>query len=620
MEIFRKKGFKIFFAFFAAFFMGVFGFGVVNFFGGGGRGLVTVGKKEIKPQDYLRAYENISARNRQSGQTPTLQQQNTQKVQALHSLISSNIIETMAEEMGLAVTDEELIQTIEDSKQFNKDNGEFDSEKYQNFLTAQGLSANEFEENIKKSILREKWAKLVLPTTAVSDKTDSYFQSRFSRIANIRYFEVPQHIIKTKINVSEEQLQIFYGERNDSFRTPASYKIELLEISKEIFKAKISTQEIQNYYNNNREKFSQKGSFLASHILFSIDSGLGLEELKKKSEEIYQQVQKNKSSFAALAEKYSDDPGTKTKGGDLGWTSYGNFVKEFEEQVKTMKKGTISKPFLSQFGYHIVYLRDKKGAKNSSFQEVQVTIKNILAKNKLNNFLKLIFQRSQKEQGFQKIAQDYSLPFNPDFLVKENSKYKDISLKSIYNSLKGKPVNTLDTYVTDGKYLFYKLNNSVTGERIPFKKIKKNILSEYTREEHNRILNIKQKDLLEKYKTQKDFDILKKQWSIRKVINKNLSYGDSLEDNVLLLDFRNVIFQLKTGQMIVKKYSDKLFVILLDSFQESPNNDLNNHFTKEYLERVKVGQLIDKLINFRSQQIGVSYNKKLLKQYNIPFE
>ena len=113
MEIFRKKGFKIFFAFFAAFFMGVFGFGVVNFFGGGGRGLVTVGKKEIKPQDYLRAYENISARNRQSGQTPTLQQQNTQKVQALHSLISSNIIETMAEEMGLAVTDEELIQTIE---------------------------------------------------------------------------------------------------------------------------------------------------------------------------------------------------------------------------------------------------------------------------------------------------------------------------------------------------------------------------------------------------------------------------------------------------------------------------------------------------------------------------
>ena len=351
--------------------------------------------------------------------------------------------------------------------------------------------------------------------------------------------------------------------------------------------------------------------------MFSIDSGLGLEELKK---EIYQQVQKNKSSFAALAEKYSDDPGTKTKGGDLGWTSYGNFVKEFEEQVKTMKKGTISKPFLSQFGYHIVYLRDKKGAKNSSFQEVQVTIKNILAKNKLNNFLKLIFQRSQKEQGFQKIAQDYSLPFNPDFLVKENSKYKDISLKSIYNSLKGKPVNTLDTYVADGKYLFYKLNNSVTGERIPFKKIKKNILSEYTREEHNRILNIKQKDLLEKYKTQKDFDILKKQWSIRKVINKNLSYGDSLEDNVLLLDFRNVIFQLKTGQMIVKKYSDKLFVILLDSFQESPNNDLNNHFTKEYLERVKVGQLIDKLINFRSQQIGVSYNKKLLKQYNIPFE
>ena len=70
MEIFRKKGFKIFFAFFAAFFMGVFGFGVINFFNGD-RDLVTVGGKEIKPQDYLKAYENIAAHSRQLRQNQT---------------------------------------------------------------------------------------------------------------------------------------------------------------------------------------------------------------------------------------------------------------------------------------------------------------------------------------------------------------------------------------------------------------------------------------------------------------------------------------------------------------------------------------------------------------------
>ena len=163
----------------------------------------------------------------------------------------------------------------------------------------------------------------------------------------------------------------------------------MLEVSKEIFVGKISNQEIQNYYNNNRGEFSQKGSFLTSHILFSIDSGLGADELKKKAQKVYQLALKDKTSFADLAKRYSDDPGSKTKGGNLGWTNYGSFVKEFEEQVKVMKKGELSKPFLSQFGYHIIYLKDKKTEKNLSFLEVQDSIKEILLKSKLNNFLNL---------------------------------------------------------------------------------------------------------------------------------------------------------------------------------------------------------------------------------------
>ena len=58
--------------------MGVFGFGVINFFNGD-RDLVTVGGKEIKPQDYLKAYENIAAHSRQLRQNQTPQQQNYQK-------------------------------------------------------------------------------------------------------------------------------------------------------------------------------------------------------------------------------------------------------------------------------------------------------------------------------------------------------------------------------------------------------------------------------------------------------------------------------------------------------------------------------------------------------------
>ena len=134
------------------------------------------------------------------------------------------------------------------------------------------------------------------------------------------------------------------------------------------------------------------------------------------------------------------------------------------------------------------------------------------------------------------------------------------------------------------------------------------------------MLNTKQKEFLQKYKNKKGFDVLRKQWRISRVINKSLSYNELLKDNPLLLNFRNVIFQLNTGQMIVQKYSDKLFVILLDNYDKKSDEDENIPFTKEQLERIKTSLLIDKLVNFKAQQIGISYNEKLLKQHNIPFK
>ena len=93
-----------------------------------------------------------------------------------------------------------------------------------------------------------------------------------------------------------------------------------------------------------------------------------------------------------------------------------------------------------------------------------------------------------------------------------------------------------------------------------------------------------------------------------------------LEEDPLLLDFRNIVFQLRVGQMIVKQHSDKLFVILLNSFTENPNNNLDNLFKKESLKKIKTSLLVDRLIDFRANNTKISYNKDLLKQYNIPLK
>jgi len=89
------------------------------------------------------------------------------------------------------------------------------------------------------------------------------------------------------------------------------------------------------------------------------------EEEKKKSEEaakaVYMELTENDGSFAALAKKYSGDPGSKRLGGDLGWQSRGTFVPEFDAVAYTLKKDEISEPFESPFGFHIVQLLDRRG-------------------------------------------------------------------------------------------------------------------------------------------------------------------------------------------------------------------------------------------------------------------
>jgi len=88
----------------------------------------------------------------------------------------------------------------------------------------------------------------------------------------------------------------------------------------------------------------------ASHILVKTE-----EEAKQIKEKL--NLGKN---FEDLAKQYSLCP-SKKKGGNLGWFSHGQMVKEFEKATFDLKKGEISKPIKTQFGWHIIKLNDKKG-------------------------------------------------------------------------------------------------------------------------------------------------------------------------------------------------------------------------------------------------------------------
>jgi len=97
----------------------------------------------------------------------------------------------------------------------------------------------------------------------------------------------------------------------------------------------------------------------ARHILITTSADISDEDARQTLTELKQRIEEGED-FADLANEYSDDPGSKVQGGDLGWANPGTFVAEFERVMGSLEEGQISEPFKSQFGWHILQVLERR--------------------------------------------------------------------------------------------------------------------------------------------------------------------------------------------------------------------------------------------------------------------
>lgn len=136
---------------------------------------------------------------------------------------------------------------------------------------------------------------------------------------------------------------------------------------------KITDEEINAYFEQNKDTFAQQEQVEASHILVK-DKATAEEVLKKL---------KNGGDFAKLAKEYSTDTGTANKGGSLGYFGRGQMVKEFEDVAFKLKVNEISGPVKTEYGYHIIKVTGKKEANAGNLEDNKAAIKETLLTEKL---------------------------------------------------------------------------------------------------------------------------------------------------------------------------------------------------------------------------------------------
>jgi len=210
---------------------------------------------------------------------------------------------------------------------------------------------------------------------------------------------VRQKITELKITISEEEINQSIEEIKrqnkmtqealvaallaqkityDQYKAQMKEQLERLRLMGQEVKAKIQVteREIQEYYDTNLALYSEDATFRARHIFFKVNKKASNEEIKKimsRAVEVAHEATSS-SDFAAMAKKYSDDPGAAKDGGDLGTFKKGEMIPEIESAVIAMKPGEISDIVITPAGFHIIKLEEKSEGKPKPLQTVKASI------------------------------------------------------------------------------------------------------------------------------------------------------------------------------------------------------------------------------------------------------
>jgi parvulin-like peptidyl-prolyl isomerase len=141
---------------------------------------------------------------------------------------------------------------------------------------------------------------------------------------------------------------------------------------------KIPQTRIDSFYQANKEHLAGAGQVRGRHILVLVKSPADSAKAHKEILEISAKLAKDPNQFASLARAQSEDPGSKDKGGDMGWFDPKDMVPEFASAARTLEPGKISQPFRSQFGWHILQIQDRKTGKLPPIDSVKPQIENML--------------------------------------------------------------------------------------------------------------------------------------------------------------------------------------------------------------------------------------------------
>lgn len=349
----------------------------------------TVNGEKITPQEFENALNQQLQRLREqlgASFDASLFETPEMKRAVMDNLIGQRLLLDRAKDAGLIVTDAQIAQVIASIDAFQRD-GKFDKEVYREVLKRENISQPQFEARVRNELLGQYMQEAYAQNGFVSDAVAENIIRLNEQQRVVRVSTVAAKQFESKAEVSDAEVKEYFDKNIGEFQIQEQARVEFVKLSADglLPKVGVSADEVHDYYKTHETDFGTPESRKAAHILISTKAGASQAELdaaRAKAEQLLQQAKRNPAGFADLARQNSQDPGSATNGGDLGFFGRGMMVKPFEDVVFSMKVGEISELVKSDFGYHIIKLLAVEPSKAIPFNEVREGIASKLRQQK----------------------------------------------------------------------------------------------------------------------------------------------------------------------------------------------------------------------------------------------
>lgn len=290
----------------------------------------------------------------------------------LDRLVDERVLRLAADRYGIAVDDAQVRDAIRGISAFQVD-GQFDPQQYQLMLASQvpPLTPRQFEQEVRDGIRQAMVVQAIADSAFATGTQVEQVMRLLDETRDVAWVVLPAPAIDDAV-VDDAAVQAWYAAHPGDYRQPERVAVEYIVLDAASMDVPaVDEQDLRARYEEAGDRFSAEEERLASHILVQLDADTDEAAARAEASRIAALAAAGDADFAALARENSDDAGSRATGGDLGWITRGTMGDAFDAALFALEPGAVSAPVRTDFGWHVILLRDVQAGDSVPFEEVR---------------------------------------------------------------------------------------------------------------------------------------------------------------------------------------------------------------------------------------------------------